>query len=173
MYKHAVVPSCYRMGGKRKGGVRLRSAKIVFATAGLAVKWYASDGCEFLEWYGGVFFDEVADAERDPEYSLLWTVAHRVSRRRDHSLKLVAGSATLSDRMMKIFSSLDAQRVECHVRPFPIQRYVSIRVRSHFSMLCHGGILTQPGASTNPLMLLSTLHPSPTPPAAPAKPSED
>ena len=145
MQKHAQaaqVPSCYRMGGRRKGGDRLRSAKIVFATTGLALKWYASDGAEFLSWYGGVFFDEVADAERDPEYGLLWTVSHRVSQSRDYSLKLVVGSGTLSGRMKKIFSVLDAQVVECPLRPFPIQRYVSNRVSSHSSMICHGGILT-------------------------------
>ena len=126
MQKQAKVDSCYRMGGHRKGGVPWWRAKIVFATAGLARQWYASEGADFLRGYGGVFFDEVGDAERDPEYALLWQVARHVSLNRSASwpLRLVAGSATMSDRMREIFSRLDPRSVVCHTRPFPVQRYV-------------------------------------------------
>ena len=114
------------MGGQRRGGASYKYAKIVFVTTGLAGQWYASEGVKFLKWYGAVFFDEVGDAERDPEYALLWQVARHESRNRSDEwpLKLVAGSATLSDRMREIFRRLDPQSVVCHTRPFPVQRYV-------------------------------------------------
>ena len=123
MQQYAKAPSCYRMGGRRAGGISMNHAKIVFATAGLAFRWYASEGPAFLRWYGGVFFDEVGDMERDPEYALLWDVARHVSQGR--SLKLVVASATMGVRMRDHFTSIGAHSIVCHMRPFPAQCHVS------------------------------------------------
>ena len=44
MQAAATCASCFRMGGRRRGGAPWHRSKIVFATAGLADRWYASDG---------------------------------------------------------------------------------------------------------------------------------
>ena len=113
----------------RQGGVPFEKAHIVFATAGLAFQWYASEGTRFLDCYGCVFFDEVADAERSPEYALLWEVATHVSQRRSYTLKLAAASATMSARMKNVFNLLTARWIVCHSRPFAVERYVIKAIR--------------------------------------------
>ena len=39
MQTDATCPSCFRMGGQRKGGDPWNRSRIVFATAGLAARW--------------------------------------------------------------------------------------------------------------------------------------
>ena len=134
MHNESTVPSCYRMGGTRHGGVPLDRAWIVFATAGLAFQWYASEGTGFLRRYGCVFFDEVADAERSPEYAILWEVAHRISQTRSYPLKLAAASATMSTRMKDVFDRLNARWIVCHSRPYVAERYVIRAIRVNLIM---------------------------------------
>ena len=81
MFNYAKVDASYRMGNRRRGGHdKLRHSEIVFATVGLVLRWYAQHGAQFLSWYGGVLLDEVADAEHDPCYALLWEVAMIATR---------------------------------------------------------------------------------------------
>ena len=92
--------SRYRLGGKKVGGVPEREAKIVFTTAGLASKWYASKGERFLNGFTGILFDEMDRMEENPEFALLWEIALQIQSGRWF---LIAGvSATFSDHLLEI-----------------------------------------------------------------------
>ena len=128
---HALRRISYRaVGAMRQAGVPFDSVRIVFAIPVLAFQWYASEGTRFLDRYGCVFFDEVADAERSPEYAILWEVATRVSQTRSYTLKLAAASATMSARMKNVFNLLAARWIVCHSRPFAVERYVIKAIRA-------------------------------------------
>ena len=63
-------------------GVDYDRSKIVFATAGLAARWYASKGYYMWHNYGGVLFDEIDQMAMDPEYATLWESARQEATRR-------------------------------------------------------------------------------------------
>ena len=66
-------------------------AKIVFATDGLLLRWYAARGADAFYSYDGIFFDEMDQMEMNPEYALLWGVAVKVSSRQ--TLRISGASA--------------------------------------------------------------------------------
>ena len=95
MQQHTRMPSCYRMGRKRQGGCSFYQAKIVFVTDGLLLRWYASQGAEAFRAYDGIFFDEMDQMERNPEYALLWEIAVKVNSRRKLHISGARPSAVL------------------------------------------------------------------------------
>ena len=118
----AWIPSCYRMGRGRAGGKRWRASRIVFATAGLANRWYASEGSMMWHSYSGVMFDEIDQMERDPGYAQLWESARQEAAKR--KFLLLGASATYSDDMKQTLSEQGAAWIECHDRPFPVEQFV-------------------------------------------------
>jgi HrpA-like RNA helicase len=125
MFLCAKVPACYRMGNSRRGGSLIGDSKIVFATVGLVLRWYAKEGHTFLSRYGGVLFDEVGDIEKDPSYALLWEVARQAQS--IYKVVLVAASATISTRLIGCFTRLGAAVILCPERQFPV-RNVTISI---------------------------------------------
>jgi HrpA-like RNA helicase len=122
MFASAKVCASYRMGNRRRGGnEKLRDSKIVFATVGLVLRWYAQHGILFLEKYGGVLFDEIADTEHDPSYALLFEVA--MVARRAYKLRVVAASATISNRLNDCFQIIGALFIRCPERQYPVRNY--------------------------------------------------
>jgi HrpA-like RNA helicase len=120
MQSQTKCPSHYRMGGGREGGAHIDDAKIFITTAGLAARWYASNGEQFLGRYKAVFFDELSQMEHDPMYALLWEVA--LQQRRTRRLVVVGAGATLSQCLKDRLDDLGAVWLHCHDRPYPVQR---------------------------------------------------
>ena len=111
--------SRYRMGHKREGGASWHRAHIMFTTAGLAFRWYASEGTWFLEKYMGILFDEMDQMEESLEFALLWEIALKTQSRRRF---LVAGaSATFSEKLQGKLAGRDAVWIRCEERPFPVE----------------------------------------------------
>ena len=108
------------MGGRSKGGDAFVDSSIVFATVGLAAKWYATEGGEFLRHYDGVFCDEVGSIESDGQYALLWEVLRCESQQR--WFLIVGVSATISFTMAQELRKIDAAWVCCRERRFPLER---------------------------------------------------
>lgn len=118
--KLAKCPSCFRMGGKRHGGVDFAQAKIVFVTVGLAAQWYTSHGTKLFQDYDGVFCDEMHDMEINPQYSMLWEVFLLIARSRD--ILIVGASATFSDQMKETLHVMKTRWVRCPERPYHLER---------------------------------------------------
>ena len=72
-------------------GVDYNRSKIVFATAGLAARWYASQGISMWQYYDGVMFDEINHMALDPEYASLWESARLEAEQRDFLVSWMAG----------------------------------------------------------------------------------
>ena len=122
MFDHAAVSASYCMGNGRRGrNDKLGDSQIVFATVGLVLRWYAQHGAQFLSWYGGVLFDEVAEAEHDPCYALLWEVA--MNARWFYKVRLVVASATISNRLKDCFARLGAVTISCLERQYIVRNY--------------------------------------------------
>ena len=122
MQAAATCPSCFRMGGKREGGQPWHCSRIVFATSGLASRWYASQGGGLWRPFSGVLFDEVNQMERDPGYAQLWESARQEAAER--KLLVLGASATYSGDMKQTLSEQGAAWIECHDRPFPVEQFV-------------------------------------------------
>ena len=117
-------PSRYRTGLNKEGGAPRRSARIMFTTAGLASRWYASGGMYFLERYAGIIFDEMDRMEEDPEFALLWEVALNIQRRR--WFLIVGASATFSVELRRKLEEVGAVWIRCTERPFPVENNVVV-----------------------------------------------
>ena len=127
VYKAALdrdVPSCFRMGYKCQGreiaGVR-DSSKIVFATVGIAAKWYACHGAKYFDEFGGVICDEMHKMESDVRYALLWELFLNIRQHRD--FVLVGATATFSEQMTTQLRHLNCKWVHCAERRWPLQRF--------------------------------------------------
>ena len=124
------VPSCFRMGhkcrGREPGGVK-RSSKIVFATVGIAAKWYACHGAEYFDEFGGVICDEMHKMESDVRYALLWELFLNIRQHRD--FVLVGATATFSEQMTTQLRHLNCKWVHCTERRWPLQRF-TVKVRN-------------------------------------------
>ena len=108
------------MGGRSNGGDAFVDSSIVFATVGLAAKWYATEGGEFLRHYDGVFCDEVCSIESDGQYAPLCEVLRCESQQR--WFLIVGVSATISFTMAQELHKIDAAWVCCRERSFPLER---------------------------------------------------
>ena len=102
-------------------GVDYDRSKIVFATAGLAARWYASQGYYMWHNYGGVLFDEIDQMAMDPEYASLWESAREEAKKR--KFRVFGASATYGDAMKAYLTEQGAQWIKCAERPFSVQRY--------------------------------------------------
>ena len=122
MHADASVRSCFRMGRRKGGGAPWEQSWIVFATAGLAARWYASEGGRLWSPYSGVMFDEIDQMERCPEYAQLWESARQEAATR--SLLVLGASATYSGEMKKTLTEQGAAWIECSERPFPLEQFV-------------------------------------------------
>ena len=63
-------------------GMEFDRSQIVFASTGLAAKWYATYGAKIWNHYEAVVFDEIDQMSKDPEYALLWESASKEHVRR-------------------------------------------------------------------------------------------
>ena len=118
----ATCPACFRIGGKRHGGVDYAEAKIVFVTVDLAAQWYTVHGILGFQDFDGVFCDDMHDMEFNPKYSMLWEVFRIIARNRD--FLIVGASATFSDAMKKALDLLKTRWVRCQERPQPLERNI-------------------------------------------------
>ena len=60
-------------------------SQIVFASTGLAARWYATQGEHMWNTYGAVVFDEIDQMSKDPGYALLWESASKEHLRRQQT----------------------------------------------------------------------------------------
>ena len=65
MCANCSTPSHFRIGDRIQGGVSWWDARIIFATVGLASKWYANEGTGFLRFFGAILFDEFGSIENN------------------------------------------------------------------------------------------------------------
>ena len=124
MQKACAYRSMYKLGGRRHSN-EPSSCQCVYASMGLATRWFATEGIWCFRKWGGVLFDELHEAETDMEYSLLWEAACRHSRDyADEHFLVIGASATLSacmrDRLRGYdvtFNSVRSQAIQCrHVQ---------------------------------------------------------
>ena len=73
-------------------GLFFDRSDIVFVTAGLAARWYASDGKAMWDNYAAVIFDEIDQMASEPEYAILWESAREVASERYLLVTLSADS---------------------------------------------------------------------------------
>ena len=126
MYMKCSTPAHYRIGDGIRGGVAWDSARIIFATVGLACKWYASDGPRFLACFGAVLFDEFGTIERNADYSLLYEVVHGEQLHRKgtrYPLYIFLSAAAMSERLTETVNTLGAVKLECPKRPHRLELY--------------------------------------------------
>ena len=133
------IPTNYRMGGGLSGGVHFDDAQIVVITAGLAARWYASNGTLFAETFQAVFFDELGEMEVDPAYAVLFEVAMKIrqrqqtARRRPQDFVVVGAGSALSNKLKQQLTDLRSVWIQCDVRQYPMRQYeITVPLRSCF-----------------------------------------
>ena len=126
MFEYCSTPSHFRIGDNIQGGVSWSNARIIFATVGLAFKWYANNGARFLDCFGAILFDEFGTIERNADYSLLYEVVEKEQVLRKESYYpffIFLSAATLSERLFETVNLLGAVRLECPKRPHLLELY--------------------------------------------------
>jgi hypothetical protein len=126
MNKKCKQPSHYRTGAGQGGDSDWTSAHVVFATVGLASRWYAGSGLNAFGDFGAVLLDEFGSVERDVEYSFIFEVMLEIQARHEKKgwpFPIFMCTATMSDRLADTVDQMHPTRIECPKRPFPLERY--------------------------------------------------
>ena len=118
-------PCHFRIGGGIRGGCKWGKASVVFATVGLASRWYAFGGLKFFHCFGAVLLDEFGTVERDIEYSFIFEVMCKIQAQRPTCLPffILMCTATMSERLTRAVDMLGPSKIECPRRPYPLERY--------------------------------------------------
>ena len=123
MQKACRYPSMWKLGG-RKRSIRTPDCECVYASIGLAIRWYASEGTKCFDQWGGVFFDELHEAESDLEYSLLWEAAYRHSQAYGNEGFLLFGAtATLSAELRVRLQEYAVTFIACGHKPYNVDMF--------------------------------------------------
>jgi hypothetical protein len=119
-------PCHYRVGGDIQDGVPWHTASVIFATVGLASRWYANEGLSAFDDFGAVLLDEFGAVERNIEYSFLFEVMRKIQAQRasrGYRFFILMCTATMSDRLTEAMDLLCPSKIECPKRPYPLERY--------------------------------------------------
>ena len=122
MNEYCSIASHFRTGGRKHGGCEWDEAEIIFATVGLCLRWYASEGISALDDFGAVILDEIGSVERQVDYNFIFEVM-RMKQSQDDTFKILMCTATMSKRLSDTMDKLNPYRIQCSKRPNALERY--------------------------------------------------